>query len=309
MPNPIIYTVTMPSGNTYDLVDQGARDLIKELMNFHEWLGVTTSDIEDGSTTNPVIIDGESVTAEAGDVVSRDDDHRDFVFSSTGVWQNFGNLSGLGALAFKDSASGSYTPAGTVSIPTFTGAATQSSGSYTPEGTVSQPTFTGEALTSSGSYTPAGTVSQPTFSNGTCTPNGSVSNVELNTTTVKAFKTAGTLADCIMPTFTVSNGNLTITDGSYTAATLPTGEDVVVGAGTVKTQPTFTGAATSVIGTVSQPTFSGTAATVEVSGTPTGTVSQPSFTGTAATIEVEGTAEGTISQPTFSGTAATITVE
>ena len=32
MPNPIIYTVTMPSGNTYDLVDQGARDLIKELI-------------------------------------------------------------------------------------------------------------------------------------------------------------------------------------------------------------------------------------------------------------------------------------
>lgn len=309
MPNPIIYTVTMPSGNTYDLVDKGARDLIQELMNFHEWLGITTSDITDGSTINPVIIDGEEVTAEAGDVVSRADDHKDYVLSSTGVWQNFGNLSGLGALAFKNSASGSYTPAGTVSQPTFTGSPTQSSGSYTPAGTISQPTFTGEALTLSGSYTPAGTVSQPTFSNGTCTPNGSVSNIELNTKTIKQFKTAGTLANCTMPTFTVSNGNLTITDGEYTAGTLPTGEDVAVGAGTVKTQPVFSGAATSVTGTVSQPTFSGTAATVEVSGTPTGTVSQPTFSGTAATIEVEGTAEGTVSQPTFSGTAATITVE
>ena len=71
MANPIIYTITMPSGNTYDLVDQGARALIQELLNFHEWLGVTTSEIEDGSTTNPVIINGEEVTAVAGDVVSR----------------------------------------------------------------------------------------------------------------------------------------------------------------------------------------------------------------------------------------------
>ena len=244
-------------------------------------MGVTTSDIEDGSTTNPVLIDGEPVTAEAGDVVSRDDDHRDFVFSSTGVWQNFGNLQGLGALAFKDSASGSYTPAGTVSQPTFTGAATQSTGSYTPAGDISQPTFTGTA------FTPAGTVSTPTFTGTEVTPAGTVS-------TVKAFKTAGTLAECTMPTFTVSNGNLTITDGSYTAGTLPTGEDVT---------PTFTGTAFTPAGTVSQPTFTGT----EV--TPAGTVSQPTFSGTAATIEVEGTPAGTVSQPTFSGTAATITVE
>ena len=269
MANPIIYTVTMPSGNTYDLVDQGARDLIKELMNFHEWLGVTTSDIEDGSTTNPVIINGESVTAEAGDVVSRDDDHRDFVLSSTGVWQNFGNLQGLGALAFKDSASGSYTPAGTISTPTFAGTA------FTPAGSVSQPTFTGTA------FTPAGSVSQPTFTGTEVTPAGTIS-------TIKAFKTAGTLADCTMPTFTVSNGNLTITDGSYTAGTLPTGEDVT---------PTFTGTAFTPAGTVSQPTFTGT----EV--TPAGTVSTPTFTGT------EVTPAGSISQPTFSGTAATITVE
>ena len=269
MPNPIIYTVTMPSGNTYDLVDQGARDLIKELMNFHEWLGVTTSDIEDGSTTNPVLIDGESVTAEAGDVVSRDDDHRDFVFSSTGVWQNFGNLQGLGALAFKDSASGSYTPAGTIS-GSFSGSELTSTGKFTPSGSVSA-SFSGTSTTSTGSFTPEGTVS----SSG-------------GTKTITQLKTTGSLASCTMPTFTVSNGNLTITDGSYTAAVLPTGEDVTVGDGSVSS------------------TFSGTAGSVSVSGTPSGSISA-SFSGTEDDVSVAGTPAGSVSA-TFSGTAATITV-
>ena len=268
MANPIIYRVTMPSGNTYDLVDQGARDLIKELLNFHEWLGITTSDIDDGSTTNPVIIEGEPVTAVAGDVVSRDSDHRDFVYSSTGIWQNFGGLSGLGALAFQDDASGTYTPAGSVSQPTFSGTA------FTPSGTVSQPTFTGTA------FTPAGTVSQPTFTGTEVTPAGTISSVN-------AVASVGTLASCTMPTFTVSNGNLTITDGSYTAGTLPTTESVT---------PTFTGTTFTPAGTVSQPSFTGT----EV--IPAGTVSQPSFTGT------EVTPAGTVSQPSFTGAEATITV-
>ena len=105
-----------------------------------------------------------------------------------------------------------------------------------------------------------------------------------------------------MPTFTVSNGNLSITDGSYTAATLPTGEDVTVGSGSITSQGSFSGTVATVsvkgtpAGTVSQPTFSGT----EV--TPAGTVSQPTFSGT------EVTPAGTVSQPTFSGTQGTVTV-
>lgn len=34
-----------------------------------KWLGVTTTALEDGDTTNPITIDGQSVTAEDGDVV------------------------------------------------------------------------------------------------------------------------------------------------------------------------------------------------------------------------------------------------
>lgn len=311
MPNPIIYTVTMPSGNTYDLVDQGARELIKELLNFHEWLGVTTSDIEDGSTTNPVLIDGEPVTAEAGDVVSRDDDHRDFVFSSTGVWQNFGNLQGLGALAFKDSASGSYTPAGTIS-GSFSGTSTTSTGKFTPSGTVSG-SFTGTSTTSTGKFTPSGSVSASftgtsTTSTGSFTPEGTVSSSG-GTKTITQLKTTGSLASCTMPTFTVSNGNLTITDGSYTAAVLPTGEDVTVGDGSVSSTFSGTAGSVSVSGTPSgsiSASFSGTEDDVSVAGTPAGSISA-SFSGTEDDVSVAGTPAGSVSA-TFSGTAATITV-
>ena len=346
MGNPIIATITMPSGNTYDLADAYARDLIKELLNFHEWLGVTTSEIEDGSTTNPVIIGGEEVTAVAGDVVSRDSDHKDFVYSSTGVWQNFGELSGLGALSFKDNASGTYTPAGTVSASfsglsltstgtytpegsvssSFSGSSTTSTGTFTPEGSVSS-SFSGSSLTSEGTFTPEGSVSssfsgssltsEGTFtpegsvsssfsgseltSTGTYTPAGSISGITAGTKTVKQFKTAGT-----MPTFTVSNGNLTITDG-----VLPTGEDVTVGDGSISSQGSFTGteATLSVAGTPSgsvSSSFTGTEGNLSVSGTPSGTISS-SFTGTEGNLSVSGTPDGSINA-SFTGTEATITV-
>lgn len=273
MPNPILYNITMPSGNVYDLVDQGARELIKELLNFHEWLGITTSDVTDGSTINPIIINGESVTAVAGDVVSRNDDHTDYVLSQTGVWQSFGTLTGLGSLAFKNSASGDYTPAGTVS-GSFAGNSLSSSGKFTPSGNVSS-SFSGNSMNSTGTYTPA----------------GSISGITAGTKTVKQLTNVGTLPVCTMPDFTVVNGNLIITAGSYTPGTLPTGEDVTVGDGNI----------------TNQGTFNGTEDTVSVSGTPSGSVTS-SFTGTEDDVNVSGTPTGSVTA-TFAGTAATITVE
>ena len=238
-----VYEVETPNGGVYKVVDQGARDLIKELFNFHEYLGVTTSAITEGSTINPVIIDGESVTATAGDVVTLSTDATEWAFSSTGKWQKFGELSGLGKLAFKDKVSASYTPAGTVS----------------------KPTFTGSELTSTGAYTPA----------------GSISEVAIGTKTIKQFKTQGSMptfsvqnhrliiGDGVLPTgedVSVGSGSVTSQPTfSGTAATLsvkgtPTGE---------VSQPTFSGTAATLsvkgtpTGEVSQPTFTGTAATIE----------------------------------------------
>ena len=85
------------------------------------WIDATTTAISDGSTTNPIMVDGESYTAQAGDIVSYG--NMEYIFSKGGVWREFGSTGSLKALAFKDSASGDYTPAGTnaASAVTFTG--------------------------------------------------------------------------------------------------------------------------------------------------------------------------------------------
>ena len=54
------------------------------------WQGVTTTEITDGSSTNPVIINGESYTAKSGDMVTYNS--TEFVFNGT-VWQEFGAAS------------------------------------------------------------------------------------------------------------------------------------------------------------------------------------------------------------------------
>lgn len=109
-----IKQITLPDGNTYDLVDAGARSLIAALEAYTDYLGVTTTALSDGSTTNPVTINGESVTAKTGNIVNYGS--KEFIWNGT-AWQEFGDLSALGELAYEDTAEGSYTPAGTVSKP------------------------------------------------------------------------------------------------------------------------------------------------------------------------------------------------
>ena len=194
MPNPLISQITLQNGTTYDLKDAQAREDIAELqqslVNGVSYLGETTTVISDGSTTNTILIDGKTVTAEPGDIVTYQES--EFIFGKVSLtWREFGSTGALKALAFKSSASGKVTPTGTISAPTFTGTATVlratvatsgnvtiSTGSgtanYTPAGTVSQPTFTGtgvdlEAQYNGSSadisinYTPEGTVSAPVF--------------------------------------------------------------------------------------------------------------------------------------------------
>ena len=107
--------ITLPSGTTYDLKDAVARQAITGAITLK---GTTTTALKDEATTNPIIVNGESYTAVANDAVFYG--KAEFVFDGT-MWHEFGDMTGLGALARKDSASGSYTPAGTVSQPTFTG--------------------------------------------------------------------------------------------------------------------------------------------------------------------------------------------
>lgn len=321
---PDISKITLPSGTTYDIKDATARQMIEDLENYAGYLGVTTTELVDGVTTSPVVsINGESKTATAGSIVMYG--NKEFIYSGT-VWQEFGDMSALGSLAYKNKASASYKPAGTVSKPTFTGSSTTFTGTLTPAGSVSQPTFTGAETESTGTFTPDGTVevTTKTTSNKTATvapagsgtatytPAGSCtgSAVELNTTTVNSITNVGTL-----PSLSTTVADETLTIG-WSAGTLPTKGSNTTVATSVKTvtQPTFTGTGVRLVtGNIAVPsaytaTFTGTAGNVAVTGTPNGSVSAPTFSGTEATVSVSGTPNGSVSQPTFTGTQATIEV-
>ena len=86
--------------------------MIEDLGHALYWIGVTTTALTDGDTTNPITVNSESVTAKLGGMASYSGS--EFVWNGS-AWQEMGK-NNFGALAFKSSASGSYTPAGTVAI-------------------------------------------------------------------------------------------------------------------------------------------------------------------------------------------------
>ena len=97
------------------------------------YLGKSTTAIADGDATGPWVIDGVTYIASgtpasgqkllaAGDIAIYGD--LEFIWSgASGKWQEFGSTGSLGALAFKDSATGSFTPQGSnaPSAVSFTG--------------------------------------------------------------------------------------------------------------------------------------------------------------------------------------------
>lgn len=333
---PDISQIKLPSGSVYNIKDQGARDLIAALESSTGFLGVTTTAISEGSTTNPIMINGTSTTAKIGNIVTYGS--KEFIFNYENKWQEFGDLSSLGALAFKDNASGSYKPEGTVSQPTFTGSAStvtvtatdNTNGNYQPAGTVSKPSFTGASMTSTGTFTPAGDVTVTTKSTtnktatvapaasgeATYTPGGTVGTptitVTPNTATVNSITDVGSL-----PTFgaTVEDELLTL---SFSQGALPTkgsNQTVVTGIkSATSSRPSWTGTGVRLVtGNIPVPsaytaTFDGSEGNVSVSGTTTGSVSQPTFTGTKVQLAGTTTASGTVSQPTFTGTSKNVTV-
>ena len=328
---PDIAQVMLPTGDLYDIKDSTARQQIQDIeasiTGAMHYVGITTTPLTDGSTTSTIVIDGESETftaRDAGAVAIYGNE--EFVWNGT-KWQEFGSTGSLKALAFKDTASTTYTPAGSVSQPTFTGNAATINAVGTPSGTVSKPTFTGTSKTvnvtgtatgnvaisvgtGTANYTPEGTVSKPTFT-GTLgnvsvsgTPFGSVSISTGNGTS--NYTPAGSVSQ---PTTTVTMNTTTvnsITDvGTLPTCTLPTwtgtvtNENLIISwsngdfsQGTLPTKGSNQTVATTVkSATTSQPTFTGTG--VELTA---------SFTGTASTSTGTFTPEGSVSQPTFTGT-------
>lgn len=119
MPATYLSKITLPvdvqgtvSNVEFTLKDAEARQMIEDLGHALYWIGVTTTELTDGATTNPITVNGESVTANIGGIATYDD--LEFAWNGS-AWQAFGHAN-FGALAFKSSASASYTPAGTVDV-------------------------------------------------------------------------------------------------------------------------------------------------------------------------------------------------
>lgn len=277
-----ISSITLPDASVYNLKDAYARTEITniktDISKATHWVGVTTTALSDGDTTHQtIVINGSNYTAKNGDIAAYQPSGlpmAEFIFnkpssSSTGAWQLFGDqsASSLGSLAYANSASGSFTPSGTVTKPTFTGTEATITSSFTPEGTISMNT-----------YTPAGSVS------------GGVS-VSMNTTDVYSITAVGSASDLsgdvgkLTTAVSGENLQLTWTAATFTKGTPPTKGSAQTVATTVKsaslTNPAFSGTAATLTGS-----FSGKAGSATATYTPAGSISQPTFNGTAGTVTV-----------------------
>ena len=300
-----ISKITLPNGSTYDVKDATARTQISSeaatrkaaddsinntinslkssLTRAMHYVGKTSTALTDGNDTSPIklvvrdngtIVENTDYTPKTGDVVIYQD--KEFVYSKYvggGVWNEFGSAGSFKALAFKDSASGSYTPAGAVSQPTFTG----NQGSVSVSGVVNATVNINMGSVDNGTETSSridGFAHQKEF-----TPYAKATGaaVALNTTSIRQITGVGKLPAL---TTTVSGETLTL---AWSAGSLPTAAPVSV-ATSVKsvTQPTVT------VGKIFYD-YNDVTGNVASTGTftPSGSVSKPSFTGTAATITVK----------------------
>ena len=188
-----ISKITLPSGSVYNIKDAQARSDIEDIRGAIAggvtFMGETTTALTDGATTASITINSKTVTAAKGYLVVYQ--NKEFVFDGT-KWIEMGDLSVLGSLAYKNSASGNFTPSGNVS----------------------QPTFSGNELTSTGNFTPAGGV---TLNSAGSTSTGAISYISAIGT--KSF--SGTAAT-IKPKVTAA-GTVAITKGTGTANYTPEG--------------------------------------------------------------------------------------
>ena len=292
--------ITLPDGKTYDLKDAEARALIAQIeagiLAFIKCTNAANTPQGVQWTDGSTVITGTLVASEttqgkiylvpAKNTAQKDifAEYTTVAISGSGteqdpyvfIWEKLGDteidFSNLGALAYKDSASGTVTFT-TVDSAAFTNGAVSASATYTPAGTVSTPTITVTPSTKSvsvkdqdGSVTAgsAATFTSGTFSGGSFTQGTDQFTAPVLTTSVSGE----TL------TISFSQGSFSQGTDSYTPASH--GADTFSGgAPTEVTLPTFK-AETVVDGITSasstQPTFTGTEATISSTGTATGDV-------------------------------------
>ena len=320
--NPTISKITLPSGTTYDLKDAKAREDIAGIQAIIaggvSFIGETTTALEDGSTTNPITINDQSVTATSGALVVYGS--KEFIFDGT-KWIEFGDLGTLKALAFKDSASGTYTPQGSISA-SFSGnsntvsftISANDNGNYTPAGSISGVTFSGSSMTSTGNFTPSGSVS---FSNSnltaavttadtgtaTYTPSGTISGMSFSGSSMTS---TGTFTPSGSISFSNSNKTATVAAAASGTATYTPGGSVDAPTISVSASGTTSTAAIALSAAAPNATAPSNAITYYAVASETLSLYQIGYTtGTFKT----GDASYTATAPTFSGSAVRLVTD
>ena len=291
-------------------------DIKSSITGGMHYLGKSTTAISDGAATGPWVIDGVTYIASgtpaegqkllaAGDIAIYQE--LEFIWSgASGKWQEFGSTGSLKALAFKDNASATYTPAGTnaASAVSFTG---QTTGSFVT-GFDTDPVLPSLGNATDGDFVTGFDTAPvaPSFSEGTFTP------AEFQT----GFYSAGTapsLGEATTGNFntdaeksTYDEANETLTFSAATTAAAVTAQGAF-SAGTVTTLDLtkFSG------GSKANDTWS--AGTVPTLATGKALTAQGTFSaGTAPTLAtgtaVTAVGTGEAAAQTFSGSEATITV-
>jgi len=333
-----ISKIKLPSGSEYDLKDSWARTQIEAITGGSAivFKGVSSTALTDGGTEKPTVGGQVVQSVDTGDLYFYGTD--EFIWNGN-TWSELGpSLTTLGDLAYADTASTDYTPAGSVSLTNSNVTATVSAAgsgdaTYTPAGSISA-SFTGSSTTSTGKFTPSGsvsltnsnvtaTVSAAGSGDATYTPagtiavatNGAGSTTTIHNPTKATVTTAVTVAapGATAPSnsltyYAVANEVLSLYQIGYNTGDSISTSDVSVKTGDASYTFSGTGArlVTGNISVPSSASFSGAEDDVSVTGTPSGSVSG-SFTGTGARLVT-----GNISVPSsasFSGTQATITVE
>lgn len=296
--NPKIKQITLPNNTTYDIVDQGARDLISALNSFTYKLCTVAADTPSGVTwtSGSSTITGSLAAASTTMnviylvPVTRNNKtiYNEYITIDKGSgspryqWEMFGDtdihLSDFGALAYKDSASGTYSKVKTISVSTsattnktasVTGSAVPSGGTadYTPAGTISftntnkTAAVTGSAVPNGGTanYTPAGNITVKTAGSNTTIHNPTA--VTVAKTVVAQAPSASSHPNNNLTYYSVSGEVLSLYQLGYTTGDSITTSDVT-GVRTGDAAYQFSGTGTMLTtGNISVPTsasFTGT---------------------------------------------------
>ena len=254
--------------NTLYIKDAEAREAIDALEAYSDYLGVTTTDLTDGATTNPITINNESVTAKKGNIVNYGS--KEFIFNGT-AWQEFGDLSALGALAYEDTATGSVTAAGTNAASAVSFSGTTDADFVTGVDTAAvAPSFT-EGTFSAGTLP---SFTEGAFSAGTLPSLGAATTSNFATEGVTATYTENTET---LTLGTASTSAAVTAQGTFSAGTLPSKAADTWSAGTLPSKAADTFSAGSAA------TFSTAKA---ITGLGTATAAAQTFTGSAVSVTV-----------------------